>query len=136
MRIQFGTLTIALSIMMASVAFEASASVADVAETLAKTPVGQDQGMLIAKDTKDSKGGKSRERRLSTEREVRTSPGGASTTIDFDSIDIGGERKTPVGAMVNQTKSDMDYDFVKIRMRWHPEMIQSAASLESGSTSK
>lgn len=91
-------------------------------------------GVMLAKGGKPA--GKARERRISNEREVRTTTGSASTNIDFDAVDIAGERKTPLGSLVNQSKSDMNYDFVKIRLRWHPEMVQSAASLESGSTSK
>jgi hypothetical protein len=56
---------------------------------------------------------------------------GTSTNLDFDATDIGGMRKTPLGTLVNQTKADMGYDFVKIRTEWHNEMSQSAASLEA-----
>ena len=59
-----------------------------------------------------------------------------SRNIDFDSVDIGGERKTPLGTLVNNNKLDKNYDFVKIRLRWHPEMVQSASSLDSGSSSQ
>ena len=59
-----------------------------------------------------------------------------SRNIDFDAVDIGGERKTPLGTLVNNNKLDKNYDFVKIRLRWHPEMVQSASSLDSGSSSQ
>jgi hypothetical protein len=52
--------------------------------------------------------------------------------LDFDSVDIGGERKTPMGTLINQNKADKNYDFVKVRLRWHPEMVQSASSLDTG----
>jgi hypothetical protein len=52
--------------------------------------------------------------------------------IDFEAADIGGERKTPLGTLINQNKADKNYDFVKIRLRWHPEMVQSASALDSG----
>ena len=52
--------------------------------------------------------------------------------IDFEAADIGGERKSPLGTMINQNKADKNYDFVKIRLRWHPEMVQSASALDSG----
>jgi hypothetical protein len=61
-----------------------------------------------------------------------TIKGKDSKSIDFDDVDIGGERKTPMGTLVNQNKADKNYDFVKIRLRWHPEMVQSASSLDSG----
>ena len=54
--------------------------------------------------------------------------------IDFDAADIGGERKTPMGTLITQNKSDKNYDFVKIRLRWHPEMVQSASELDAGSS--
>jgi hypothetical protein len=37
-----------------------------------------------------------------------------------------------MGTLINQNKSDKEYDFVKIRLRWHPEMVQSASSLDAG----
>jgi hypothetical protein len=89
-------------------------------------------GILIAKG---SKSGKTRERRLSTDREVRTG-GNAATKIDFDAVDIAGERKTPLGSMVSQSRADTDHNFVKIRMDWRAEMVQSAASLDSGTAVK
>jgi len=64
-------------------------------------------------------------------REGRTTRGD-QRNIDFDAVDIAGERKTPLGTLVNNNKLDKNYDFVKIRLRWHPEMVQSASSLESG----
>jgi hypothetical protein len=54
------------------------------------------------------------------------------TKVDFEAADIGGERKTPLGTLINQNKADKNYDFVKIRLRWHPEMVQSASSLDAG----
>ncbi len=55
-----------------------------------------------------------------------------SSKIDFDAADIGGQRKAPMGTLINQNKADKNYDFVKIRLRWHPEMVQSASSLDMG----
>ena len=37
-----------------------------------------------------------------------------------------------MGTLINQNKADKNYDFVKIRLRWTPEMIQSASSLDNG----
>ena len=54
------------------------------------------------------------------------------TKLDFDSVDIGGQRKTPMGTLVGQSKADKNYDFVKIRTNWHPEMVQSASTLDTG----
>ena len=58
------------------------------------------------------------------------SRGGDQTSIDFDEVDITGSRKAPVGSMINQNKADKDYDFVPIRRKWHPEMFQSATTLD------
>jgi hypothetical protein len=92
--------------------------------------------ILLAKKAKKGKKrgkkGKSkgvREKHIS--REARQK-GADSKNIDFDAADIGGARKTPMSSLVTQNKADKNYDFVKIRLRWHPEMIQSASSLSSG----
>ncbi len=56
------------------------------------------------------------------------------TKLDLDSADIGGRRKLPMGDTISSNKSDKNYDFVKIRLRWHPEMVQSASALDAGDT--
>jgi len=50
--------------------------------------------------------------------------------LDFEAADIGGVRKAPLGSMIGKSNADKNYDFVKIRLRWHPEMVQSASSLD------
>ena len=57
---------------------------------------------------------------------------GDKSKIDFEATDISGQRKLPLGSLVNQNKPDKEYDFVKLRWQWHPEMVQSASSLEGG----
>lgn len=84
--------------------------------------------ILLAQSGDDKK--KVRKRRLSTEGKFKRS--GDKTTIDFDSVDIVGSRRTPLGSMINQSRANKDYDFVKVRLRWHPEMINSASSLDTG----
>ena len=84
--------------------------------------------ILLAQADGDKK--KVRKRRLSTEGKFKRS--GDKTTIDFDSVDIVGSRRTPLGSMINQSRANKDYDFVKVRLRWHPEMINSASSLDTG----
>lgn len=79
---------------------------------------------------KAGKGG-GREKHITRE---ATMKGKDATKVDFDSVDIGGQRKTPMGTLINQNKADKNYDFVKIRLRWHPEMVQSASALDSGDT--
>lgn len=75
---------------------------------------------------KKSKG--SRERHITREAAIKNKD---QTKVDFDAADIGGQRKTPAGTLIGQSKADKNYDFVKIRLRWHPEMVQSASSLDS-----
>ena len=72
---------------------------------------------------------KTRERNLSGEGQLHKV--GDQTKVDFEAADISGARKTPMGSLINQNKADKDYDFVKLRMSWHPEMIKSAASLDN-----
>lgn len=61
-----------------------------------------------------------------------TLKGKDQSKVDFEAADIGGERKAPLGSLINQNKADKNYDFVKIRLRWHPEMVQSASALDAG----
>lgn len=76
-------------------------------------------------------GGKVKGREKTITREA-ASKRGDRTKIDFEETDIDGQRKLPLGTILNNTKSDKNYDFVKIRLRWHPEMVQSASSLDTG----
>lgn len=94
-----------------------------------------DKPVLIAENKTRAAGTKKvnqkgvREKFITREATVK---GKDATKVDFDSVDIGGQRKTPMGTLINQNKADKNYDFVKIRLRWHPEMVQSASSLDSG----
>ncbi len=56
-----------------------------------------------------------------------------STNLDFDAIDISGERKVPLGSSVSQRKSDEGFDLIKIRYDWRPEIQRSTSILKSGS---
>lgn len=78
-----------------------------------------------AKKKKAAKG--AREKFITREATLK---GKDQKNLDFDAVDIGGQRKTPMGTLINQNKADKNYDFVKIRLRWHPEMVQSASSLD------
>lgn len=73
--------------------------------------------------------GVTREKHISREKTMKSRD---TTKLDFDAADIGGNRKAPMGSFLNQNKADKEYDFVKIRLRWVPEMVQSSASLDSG----
>lgn len=78
-------------------------------------------------------GGGGREKVLSRE---ATMKGKDATKVDFEAADIGGQRKMPLGDTITQNKGDKNYDFVKIRLRWHPEMVQSASALDAGDSQK
>ena len=52
------------------------------------------------------------------------------TKIDFEEVDISGQRRAPIGSLIKQKAADIEHDFVRLRLRWHPEMIQSAKSLD------
>lgn len=76
-----------------------------------------------------AKGSGGREKVISREATLKSKD---QTKVDFDAADIGGQRKMPLGDTISQNKADKNYDFVKIRLRWHPEMVQSASSLDAG----
>lgn len=86
-------------------------------------------GASSAKGGKGAKAG-GREKHIVREAQARKQD---KSKIDFDETDISGERRAPLGSMVNQNKNDKNYDLIKIRLRWHPEMVQSTAALENGS---
>lgn len=71
-----------------------------------------------------------RERHVVREQKV----GRGSTDISFDETNLLGRRRAPLGTMINQGGPDKDFDLIKIRRHWKPEMVQSASSLESGRT--
>lgn len=50
-------------------------------------------------------------------------------SYDFDSISVDGQRRVPLGNLINQKEAGKEYEFVKIRLRWQQEMIQSASNL-------
>jgi hypothetical protein len=50
--------------------------------------------------------------------------------IDFEAASLYGQRKVPMGSMISQSKSDKNFDLIKIREHWNPEMVQSTSSLE------
>jgi hypothetical protein len=103
------------------------ALVAAIASTIPLPTVQAAEGSqyLIAKETS---GKKTREKHIVRE---GASKKGSSNYIDFEKADISGQRKTPLGSMINQGVSDKNYDFIKIRFDWHGEMVQSAKSLEA-----
>jgi hypothetical protein len=69
-----------------------------------------------------------RRRVLGSEKTVRQD----QKKIDFDDADISGERSAPLGTVVDRVKNRNEYDLIKLRLRWHPEMVQSTSSFETG----
>jgi predicted PP-loop superfamily ATPase len=118
-----------LNIVLAAIAFSFGVATAAPSEFREgqKSVKADKAPIFLAKKKRKSKG--SREKHIV--REGKT-VGKDTRNIDFDAVDIGGQSKTPLGTLINQNKADKNYDFVKIRLRWHPEMVQSASSLDSG----
>ena len=52
--------------------------------------------------------------------------------VNFEDVSISGARKAPMSSLISNTNANKDHDFIKIRLRWHPEMVQSASSLDFG----
>ena len=104
-----------------------------------KTPAGSawsvpTEGVMLAKVRR-----KKRRKATNTGRErfiVREArlKGKDQKNIDFNDVSIGGQRKTPMSELITNGKANKDHDFIKIRLRWHPEMVQSASSLDAGSS--
>lgn len=83
----------------------------------------------LAADAKKGKQDKGRQRVISGEARSKHNQ---KTKIDFEDTDIDGQRRTPAGIAITKKNPDQDYDLINLRLRWHPEMIQSASSLETG----
>lgn len=73
--------------------------------------------------------GKGREKFLQGEGRSKK---GSKTKIDFDEASIDGRRRAPAGVAITKTREDHEYDLINLRLRWHPEMIQSTSNLETG----
>ncbi|MGE0174501.1 MAG: hypothetical protein AB7T49_17025 [Oligoflexales bacterium] len=80
----------------------------------------------LAADAKKGKG----ERQKFLTGEARGKKG--STEIDFDEADIEGRRRDPAGIAISKNRPDHEYDLINLRLRWHPEMIESTGTLETG----
>ena len=67
-----------------------------------------------------------RQRVLTTEKRFTQKKGvGRDTSIDFDEIDITGQRKDPGVGFVRSTVGKGGRDFINIRKEWHDTMVQS-----------
>lgn len=63
---------------------------------------------------------------LSGEARVR----GDQKIVDFGETDVTGSTKTPSVSDIAAVKRANDHDFVKLRMRWHPEMVASTSAID------
>ena len=72
-----------------------------------------------------------RERVISREGRAKA---GSKTKINFEDESIEGNTKAPDGSLLSSTKANKDFDMVKIRTEWHHHMLESAASLDAGSS--
>lgn len=88
----------------------------------------QDGSILLAQGQNKRRSSRGRKKILTGEK--RSAKG--STEIDFDATSIDGQRKTPVGVSVGGSKSNNGFDLIKLRLHWHPEMVQSTSNLETG----
>ncbi len=89
--------------------------------------VAKSVGITIAKKKKKRKKKSGRERIITRQKSYSRS----KTNIDLDSVDISGRTRAPMGSLVKRSRADNDFNFIRIRKRWHPEMIQSASGLDT-----
>lgn len=77
-----------------------------------------------------SGGGAERQRVISSEKRYSQSGVNKDTNIDFDEIDITGQRKDPGVGFVRTTVTKRGRDFVNIRREWHDAVVQSTLLVE------
>ena len=83
----------------------------------------------VKKKQQKTKGASQNKRRIHTdEKRFKTD----QKNINFDDTALIGDRNRPSGSMISERKSNRSYNLIKLRLRWHPEMVQSTSSLESG----
>ena len=56
---------------------------------------------------------------------------GDQQVLDFESESVTGARRVPLGSLIDKGKVSVDYNFVKIRKNWHPEILDSTLVLDS-----
>ena len=103
----------------------ALASAATPAVEASAFPLAKEKRILLAKKRRAS--GKARKRHLVGE--VKKKRG--STSINFDEASIDGRRRLPAGVEISKNRPEHDYDLINLRLRWHPEMIQSTTHLDA-----
>lgn len=60
---------------------------------------------------------------------VTTQKRGNQTQIDLEESSLEGSSRAPSLSGVQGAQVDTDYDFVKLRKKWHPEMMKSTMNL-------
>jgi hypothetical protein len=91
----------------------------------------QKSSVLLAQSGKKKKrSSKGRKKIISSEKRFKSNKKSGSTNLDFDEAAIGGERKNPLGSLINTAKSKKGFDFIEIRKEWHNNMIQSSTKLD------
>ena len=118
--------------LLAFPAFGAEAPYTSSKSAQSQWTVAQD-GVQVAQRKKKRRKASNTGRERFITREARLK-GKDQKNIDFGDVSIGGQRKTPMSQLITNGKANKDHDFIKIRLRWHPEMVQSASSLDAGST--
>lgn len=89
--------------------------------------------VILAQKKKKRSSKRSRPKNLIKEKTIKFKKGAKNATnLDFDAADISGQTKNPYGTGVRGTTNNKGYDFIWIRKKWHPEMFQSASSLDAG----
>lgn len=100
------------------------------------TPQADSQLVQIAQKSKKKSKSRKKKKRRGVRKKILSSEAGSkkgqSTKIDFDEASIDGRRRAPMGVAINKNKGDDDYDLIKLRLKWHQEMVDSAANLETG----
>ena len=91
---------------------------------LAKSKSANKAQLSKAKKKKRALARKKREKHI-----VREKVKKGSTNVNFEDVSIDGQVKMPMDGIIKSTKGDKGYQFVKVRTRWHPEMIRSVSEL-------
>jgi hypothetical protein len=74
-------------------------------------------------------GGGSRQRIVVKEAKVNKKRD--KTNVDFDETTLEGRRLNPSGVSLNLQKPNKEFDLIKLRRHWKPEMVSSTTSLEN-----
>lgn len=79
-----------------------------------------------------SSSSKARKKILKKEKTIKTRKGITKSSIDFEAVDILGKRQVPFGSVITKNNPDKEFELIKIRLDWKPEMILSTNNLETG----